>query len=511
MGGGTSGNVFNVATNWSPASAPSTGADLVFGASSFTNVGFNTAYSANSLTFSGAYPHYFISTFNNSALSIAGGGITVADTSGGGAGYVDFTSALPISLTASQTWTTNGNLSVYGTVSGGFALTKAGNGDLVLDGVNTHAGGTTVNAGTLYVGQTGSAGTGPLALGSTATLGTSKNDVTVSNAVSLASGATLGGSLNNGGGSTLELSGTVTVGSNATTLKIASGADVSFTGTLTGPASTALTIQSGGLAVLIGPTSNMASFTADGSAIVFGNVNALPATSIGAINGGYVSIANLVGVSPPTAPTVAQLLAKITNQPAFDGTLGFDTDREASTVHTYDLSSVDLSGFTHANFKIGSATAAVLTGAITTPGQSYNFGGFGDQGGGLFVQSNLGNKNAATTSVTIDSPNSTSGGLSVIFQGNNTFTGNITVSKSAVGFDSATALPSGSNFPLGAIPMQAISRRRLASPALQISRATSSRVIPPRPFSDWTRMDRWSICSLAARAAPLARSPTTSI
>src|ERR1017187_9304074 len=92
-GNTTTGNVFNNAADWSPASVPTTNADLIFtGPTGNTNVSFNTLpYTANSLTFSGAYPHYFLNG-NGNPLSILAGsdtGITVADTSSGGFGTVD--------------------------------------------------------------------------------------------------------------------------------------------------------------------------------------------------------------------------------------------------------------------------------------------------------------------------------------------------------------------------------------------------------------------------------------
>src|ERR1019366_5885356 len=54
--GGFGGNVFNNASNWA-SGVPGPNADLIFtGPTGITNVSFNTLpYTANSLTFSGAY------------------------------------------------------------------------------------------------------------------------------------------------------------------------------------------------------------------------------------------------------------------------------------------------------------------------------------------------------------------------------------------------------------------------------------------------------------------------
>src|ERR1035437_2237241 len=213
-------NVFNVANNWNPASVPANNgtANLVFSGAANAFPGVDIAFSVNSLAFS-SISHYFMGTPNGSTLSIGAGGITVATTNGGGNDYVDFNSPLPIALSASQPWTPNGNLSVYGIIpdgGNGYLLTKAGTGYLALGGNNTYSGGTTVSAGTLYLGQNNNnstdtpIGNGTLTLQAGATLGTLYGDVTLSNAVSFASGATLGGSLNNGGGGGhIELGGTV--------------------------------------------------------------------------------------------------------------------------------------------------------------------------------------------------------------------------------------------------------------------------------------------------------------
>jgi outer membrane autotransporter protein len=71
----------------------------------------------------------------------------------------NFTSARNVVINAGGgTFQADADLSWSGVISGGGALTKAGNGTLVLTGTNTYAGGTTVTAGVLQIGDGGTSG-----------------------------------------------------------------------------------------------------------------------------------------------------------------------------------------------------------------------------------------------------------------------------------------------------------------------------------------------------------------
>ncbi|WP_207001740.1 autotransporter family protein [Trinickia mobilis] len=135
------------------------------------------------------------------------------------------------------------NSTIAQNITGAGALTKAGSGSLTLNGANSYAGGTGVDAGTLIVGDGTSAsaalaGGGPVTVASGATLGgygsvtgnvSNNGTISVGNALaSLASGATgnfrINGNLTNAGtaqiggtgvGNTLTVAGNY-VGQNAT-------------------------------------------------------------------------------------------------------------------------------------------------------------------------------------------------------------------------------------------------------------------------------------------------------
>jgi fibronectin-binding autotransporter adhesin len=96
-------------------------------------------------------------TIGGSHTLTVANGITV---SGGTAGQ---TITAPVQLTATQTWAVNSSspLTVSGAISGsGAALVKSGSGQLVLSGVNTYSGGTSVTAGSLQVAAASALPTG---------------------------------------------------------------------------------------------------------------------------------------------------------------------------------------------------------------------------------------------------------------------------------------------------------------------------------------------------------------
>jgi len=101
-----------------------------------------------------------------------------------------------VTLGANRIVTVNGTteaLTVGGVVSGsGFSLTKNGSGTLVLGGVNTYSGGTTLNAGTLQLNQTtGAAATGTINIaGGTLVFNPAANNFGYAPAINLSADAT---------------------------------------------------------------------------------------------------------------------------------------------------------------------------------------------------------------------------------------------------------------------------------------------------------------------------------
>jgi autotransporter-associated beta strand protein len=189
-----------------------------------------TKVGAGTLTLAGANTYAGGTTLNAGGLNINNGGTSATNSAIGtgtftiAGGTIDNTSSSAVTLATNnaQAWnadfafggtnalnlgtgavtlggtgtartvTTNGTapLSVGGVVGGSLGVTKAGTGTLVLGGANTYTGPTSVSAGTLLVNGNQSAATG---------------------AVTVASGATLGGSGTVGG--TTSVSGSLAPGS----------------------------------------------------------------------------------------------------------------------------------------------------------------------------------------------------------------------------------------------------------------------------------------------------------
>ena len=226
-----------------------------------------------------------------------------------------------------QVTVANNTLTVGGGISGGYGLTLAGSGTLLLTGANTYNGGTTIGSGTLQIGTGGSlspsgsvtlgggAGSGVLALGNGAAAvnqtisGLTISGIGAANSVNSGSiaASTLtigpGGIVANASGAinaplafgagqawttdpaqTLAVNGNVSTGGNAA-LTIAGGGTAIVTGAISG---------GGGLTVSNGTLSISGSSSAFGTLLI-GNVGSSTNTPTLNISGGAASFTGGIG------------------------------------------------------------------------------------------------------------------------------------------------------------------------------------------------------------------------
>jgi PEP-CTERM putative exosortase interaction domain/autotransporter-associated beta strand repeat len=459
-------HLLSTASNWSGGSLPTSdsNAQLVFGPSNGSFIELDLpSIEIHSLAFTGSYHSYVFSASSYSDVLIGTGGISVPASAHA---TVLFDSNIYIGLVGNQTWDVGGHLTIRGMIGQGdfvSALTKTGAGTLRLESHNTFSGGLTVDAGTLEIGissvddgngiYASPVGLGTLTLADHTTLRSSHEHLELHNNITLGDHVTL----DSGHFDSLRLSGTLTATNAHTTVLVAGENPVLFTGTLDGPANTHLTFTSpvdqfgaAGFADVF--SDNIKALTADRAALLF-FAHVPDSITLHATNNGYISAAAAPPDAGLTPPSPAALLARIASPSTFAGTFGFDTHPDANLLHNY-ADDLDFSAFTHASFRIGSHSDALISGHLTAVDLgSTSLFPFGGGSGHLGVLSDLADTPDKPASVLV----STAAGDSpqyVIFRGHNTTTGtysldgvatHLAVENAIAVLDSAGALPGGAH------------------------------------------------------------------
>lgn len=438
------------------------------------------------ITFTDASPNYtFFGSGLNATIGLGASGLTT----GFSGSSIQLYNSIQLNLLASQTWNINSPLYLYSSYSSpaiteenpGTILTKTGIGELFIYGnSSTFTGGFVLAGGTLSLSDngigspgdmiSGPVGTGTLTLGSGTTLrSVGYGDLQILNRVNLGSDVTLDTSTAYGG---LQFMGDVTLAASGSTVRLNSENAMFFAGaignaprstssfTVTKAASAITTTQNSGnsssnsnslpIAVLAGNNTYTGGTIADGAGIVFFTPESLPAYgAVLALNGGYLGTGFSGGGNG--------IISRVASPGLFNGSIGLDTNPDLSSTPTEFSDFLNLSAFTPdagnptAGFwGLGTQTFAKLTStsSILPPtGGNYVFGG---GNGTLYVATNLGvATNSPGAGVRVRSEFGERP-ITVYFQGNNTYVGNLMSDHSIVVLDAPTALPATSNFSLDA-------------------------------------------------------------
>ncbi len=228
---GGNANISNFATNLGGTNATGkVGAttDVNFNATVATNFGNTTLgedFTIRSLTYGGNATSA-VGIGGTNTLTITDG-VTVA--AGSATGH---TISTKVALGANQTWTVTDiaqALTASNQISGGFSLTKGGNGNLTLTAANTYSGDTIIKAGTLKLDGLGSVLSTKIIVGDTgsngAILDVSNN--TVPGGFQVTGTQTLSGSGTIIGASTIQLNGIVAPGNSGAGVLSSTG-DMNF-------------------------------------------------------------------------------------------------------------------------------------------------------------------------------------------------------------------------------------------------------------------------------------------
>ncbi len=463
VGGVISGSTFGL-------TKAGTGTLTLAGANTFTG---GTTLSAGQLNIN-----------NSSALGTTAGtftiagGTTIDNTSGSAITTVDYpqvwnggftfagSNALnlgagAVSLTGSRTVTTTANnLTVGGVISGStFGLTKAGAGTLTLTGANTYTGNTTISGGTLNAN-------------SSSALGDANNTLVIGGATLQAGGAitspsTRAVTLTNTGtidtnGNAVEIDGVIS-GANALT-KIGSG---TLTLTNTNTYSGATTITAGTLnansssAIGDGSATNTLVFNGAGTLQAGGTISSPSARGVtlsagGAIdtNGNTVSIAGVITGGNGLIKNGSGTL-KLSGTNTFTG--GFNLSGGEVDVNSAQALGTSLSTFSIApGTTIDNTSGSAIT-TVNYPqiwGGDFTFVGSNALNLGTGSVGMTGSRNVTVSASTLTIGGAISGagfGITKLGNGtladlgNNTYTGNTTITAGTLNADASASLGGSSN------------------------------------------------------------------
>ena len=443
--------------NWSGGVAPSSGsADFYLGDALNQILSFSSPFTLHSITLADG-SEYKITGSSPTTLTLTNG-LTAADEN---YNQVWFTSNLTLNLVGAQTLDAHSSqVIVSGQITGSSPVTLLGSdpgsasgGFFVFNNTgagNTYTGNTTIGDNGDFVGvafwNSSPFGTGSVNVLSGATFGLqfiAHGTQTIANAFTF-NGA---GNINfKSWDAPLTFSGPITLASNTTfgalvaqkalpapnqagsipIPGVVARQPIVFSGNISetgGPR--LLTVTNSGILLLTGTNTYSGGTTVNGN-VVFGNASSAGIGAITANSSGYVGFANT------TSGQFASFLGIHFNSAGSTGAIGIDTLPGNATATFSDP--ITLTGY-NTGIRLGTATSAILTGAIT-PQATSNYQ-FGNGGGTLFVQSNL---SLVSKGLSLQS-NNVSFPLTVYLQGTNIYTGATNVANGLLIFDGLLSVP----------------------------------------------------------------------
>ena len=357
-----------------------------------TTAGFNTVSGSDVLDFSSSWTEVTNATVDSATAgtdnrlgytSLTGGSVASVTLGSVTSGTSTFSGQVTLSSDATLSAVAASTVSFSGVVKNGSngakGITKTGAGTVVLIGTNTYSGTTTVNDGTLQLGDGGTTGSisssSEIALSSsTATLAVNRSDsvsinqaITGSGNVEITSGSTILGSDSN------SYSGTTTV--NGGSLQVGSGgAGKSGTGTTTvASGSTILgsgVIQGSSFSSANGSTIQAGDDTAAGT---FGTLNFTPVTG-----GGTHSLQSSIILGIGTANNTGSIDGLFGNNVIGSAgyityVQGYSTGMGAGSHDLLSFNNASGGGGTTLNFLTSTGTLQIVDGGFTGQlGQIYN-------------------------------------------------------------------------------------------------------------------------------------------
>ena len=373
--------------------------------------------------------------FNN--LNIGGGTVTVGTNTAAGAGNIVIGDGTTLAAGVSGLVVANtiatpgagridseaGTFQLDGVISGPGSITKLGSGNLLLNGVNSFAGGLAIDAGTATLGTNAAAGTGTIALAGGTTLAAGVSGLVLANTVTTAGIGTI-----DSGPGVLSLNGVV--GGPGSITKTGSGnlnlnAPNGFNGLqVNGGTVTVFTTTSagiGGIGLADGTT-----LAAGVSGLVL--TNAITTAGIGTINSGP-GVLSLNGViSGPGS--IGKIGAGNLNLGGANGFSGLDLTAGTVTVFTNTAAGIGNIGMT------GGTTLAAGVSGLALANNILIFAGVGtiDSGPGILTLNGM-----------IGGPGSLTktGTGNLALNGNNGFAGGLGITSGTVTVGSNTAAGAG--------------------------------------------------------------------